>query len=504
MRFYRCLKSSIVGIVAWSLALSTLNSYGQEATKINWVKVAEIARRAVVRIDTDKGTDKGIGSGFLVRPDGTLLTNYHVIEEARQISVKLDSGEIYSTRVYVLMTDVARDMAILRIEGVDLPFLQLGNSKNVNVGEEVIAIGTPKGLDQTVSNGIVSAVRLSEGIPKLQDGTYIIQTTAPISGGSSGGPLINNRGEVVGINSRKLIGGENLNFAIAINYARGMLEALTLKSAANPPERVLEQSDLSSQRDKSGGVYLTGYGSPGDSFSFFYLEIMNFLASNGVDLANEPSTFKPIQGDSGSLLYWLRFVEQSGLGGLLYLKTVGTAKDIDLRLQCFDQTGRLLWEEISSSLEELKRGLELRIGRPGLPLKLGLLTGLSNRWKSVNNGTVYLMQFNPDSIRMEAELSGEARQHGEAVSGTLTRQGGKYRGTLIDASTCGLGKQSNPKSVKKRTCSFRFGIELSVITPNKIEGLLEAPPPEAELDCAKCRWSRSLNLNPLTLIPQAK
>lgn len=168
-------------------------------------------------------TQSGFGTGFLVQANGTLVTNYHVIKDAQQIKVTLESGEVYRA-AYLLRTDEEKDIAILRIEGADLPVLTLGNSdaNATKVGEDVMAIGTPEGLEQTVSTGIVSGRRL------MPPGYTLLQTTAPISHGSSGGPLLNRAGQSVGIMTSFLAEGQNLNFAVPINYVRGMLDVLAL------------------------------------------------------------------------------------------------------------------------------------------------------------------------------------------------------------------------------------------------------------------------------------
>src|SRR5262249_38199584 len=152
---------------------------------------------------------------------------HHVIADSKEITVKLSNGEEYR-RAYLLSDDEAKDIAILRIEAADVPVLKLGNSNQVKVGEEVLLIGAPRGLDQRVSNGIISGIRV------LDDGTKVIQTTAPASPGSSGGPLLDRLGSVIGILTFSVVAGQNLNFAIPVNYARGMLDTLALASAVRP------------------------------------------------------------------------------------------------------------------------------------------------------------------------------------------------------------------------------------------------------------------------------
>jgi S1-C subfamily serine protease len=190
-----------------------------------WVDIVDKVRRAIVTIETQKE----LGTGFLIAKNGTLVTNFHVIKDAQQISVTLQSGEVYKA-AYLIRTDEEKDFAILRIEAADLPFVDLGNSDGSRIAEEVMTIGTPEGLEQTVSTGIVSGRRL------MPEGYALLQTTAPVSHGSSGGPLLNREGKTIGIITSFLTEGQNLNFAIPINYVRGIVDSLALSST--PPRLI--------------------------------------------------------------------------------------------------------------------------------------------------------------------------------------------------------------------------------------------------------------------------
>ena len=157
------------------------------------------------------------GTGFLVNTSGVIVTNYHVIQEGNVAVVKLSDGTALPVDG-VLAADKVRDLAVIKVHGKTFRTLTLGNSDHVQVGEEVVAIGNPLGLELTVSNGILSGVRTVE-----KEGGNFLQITAPISHGSSGGPLFNMQGEVVGITSMYFAGGENLNFAIPVNDAKRLL-----------------------------------------------------------------------------------------------------------------------------------------------------------------------------------------------------------------------------------------------------------------------------------------
>lgn len=179
-------------------------------------RLAADASEAVVRIDVEAPGGSRQGSGFIVSPDGRVVTNYHVVRNAQSLEIKLASGDVYE-RAAVLAVDKRRDIAVLQIPGFDLASLPLGNSDSVRVGTDVVAIGSPLGLDNTVATGIVSGRR------QEPEGYGLLQISVPASRGSSGGPVLTRNGKVVGIAVSRMQGGENLNFAVPINYARGIL-----------------------------------------------------------------------------------------------------------------------------------------------------------------------------------------------------------------------------------------------------------------------------------------
>jgi len=168
---------------------------------------------------------KGVGSGFIMSREGYILTNNHVVEEADQIKVKLSNGKEYEGKV--VGRDPKTDLALVKIEGIsDLQPLKLGNSEDLKVGSWVVAVGSPFGLEQTVTAGIVSAKGRVIG-----SGPYdnFIQTDASINPGNSGGPLINTKGEVVGINTAIIAEGQGIGFAIPINMAKEIVPQLEEK-----------------------------------------------------------------------------------------------------------------------------------------------------------------------------------------------------------------------------------------------------------------------------------
>jgi len=173
--------------------------------------------------------EHALGSGVLVRADGHIMTNHHVIDGAEDIKVDLSSRQTYSAQV--LGSDAPSDLAVLKISAGGLPILQLGNSDQVRVGDVVLAVGNPLGVGETVTEGIISAKGRATG---LSNGNFedFLQTDAPINQGNSGGALVNTRGELIGINSQILStngGNIGIGFAIPSNMARNVLDQLISK-----------------------------------------------------------------------------------------------------------------------------------------------------------------------------------------------------------------------------------------------------------------------------------
>jgi serine protease Do len=172
-----------------------------------------------------KWKEQSLGSGVIVSPDGYIITNYHVIEKADEIKVTLyDKGD-YKGKV--IGSDPKTDIAIIKISAKDLPAIKLGDSDNLRVGEFVLAFGNPYGFSHTVTMGIVSAVgRANVGVADYEN---FIQTDAAINPGNSGGPLVNIRGELVGVNTAifsRTGGYQGIGFAVPSNMAKAVMEQL--------------------------------------------------------------------------------------------------------------------------------------------------------------------------------------------------------------------------------------------------------------------------------------
>ncbi|HHU85228.1 MAG: trypsin-like peptidase domain-containing protein [Pelotomaculaceae bacterium] len=175
--------------------------------------------------------EEGLGSGFIISPDGYILTNEHVIDGADEISVTV-IGFDQELQASIIGADYDLDLALLKIDaGNELPYLRLGNSDQIRVGNWVIAIGNPYGLDHTVTTGVVSA----KGRPiSVDDRQYenLLQTDASINPGNSGGPLINLNGEVVGINTAINAQAQGIGFAIPTSTVQSVMDDLK-NSASN-------------------------------------------------------------------------------------------------------------------------------------------------------------------------------------------------------------------------------------------------------------------------------
>jgi serine protease Do len=165
---------------------------------------------------------RGLGSGFIFSEDGYVITNNHVVERATDIKVILENGEVYHADV--IGTDPKTDLALLKIEPKrKLPAVRFGNSDTLEIGDWVLAIGNPFGLGHTVTAGIISAKGRSLGLGSYDD---FIQTDAAINPGNSGGPLFNFKGEIIGVNTAIIAGGQGIGFAIPINMAKSVVAQL--------------------------------------------------------------------------------------------------------------------------------------------------------------------------------------------------------------------------------------------------------------------------------------
>ena len=194
------------------LVLALLDSGRAGAETLTPAQIAESVTPSVVLIRVPNG----LGSGFVVSADGRIVTNIHVIRDAKEATIVAADGREFKD-VEVLAGDPTQDLAVLRIGAHGLKPLPLGDSATAKPGDHVVAIGHPLGLGNTVSDGLVSAVR------QVTPERSLLQISAPISPGSSGGPVFNDSGEVIGVSTLVVTGGQNLNFAVPINAVKPLL-----------------------------------------------------------------------------------------------------------------------------------------------------------------------------------------------------------------------------------------------------------------------------------------
>lgn len=180
-----------------------------------------------------KKLDKGLGTGFVIRDNGYIVTNNHVIANAGKIEVSFQNGKTYDAQV--VGSDAFSDLAVLKIDAKNLTTLEFGNSSKVRPGEFSIAIGSPMGFKHTVTFGIISAV--GRDVHDINGNINFLQTDAAINRGNSGGPLINMKGEVIGVNTAIITKGyaQNIGFAIPADIARNVIDDLIKDKVVHRP-----------------------------------------------------------------------------------------------------------------------------------------------------------------------------------------------------------------------------------------------------------------------------
>ncbi|MFL6389649.1 MAG: S1C family serine protease [Terriglobales bacterium] len=216
-----------------------------DAEEQNNIAVYKKALPAVVNITSTAVTydffygavpQQGMGSGFVIDTEGHILTNFHVVEGARQVEVTTSDKKKYKAQI--IGTDPIHDLAVIQIPNKSVPQAEIGDSKSLVVGQKVYAIGNPFGLSGTMTRGIISSIRSLRGQRGFID--EAIQTDAAINPGNSGGPLLNARGQVIGINTMILTGGveqsAGIGFAIPINTAKAVLDDLVHLGRVRRPE----------------------------------------------------------------------------------------------------------------------------------------------------------------------------------------------------------------------------------------------------------------------------
>ncbi len=242
-----------------------INSTVEPTADLSTGEIANMVNPATVLISISKSNSYGYGTGFFVRSNGYIVTNYHVVANANSLSVTLYTGEVLEPTLK--WYSVADDLAILKVEGNNFPVVAIGNSDAVATGDTAIAIGNPSGTNASWSTtkGIVSAINRSISVEKTNAivDMVMIQTDAPVNHGNSGGPLCNGQGEVIGIVTRKITDSEGLGLAIPINGAMELVNAYldmgTTEHIVSKNARIRPTLGIEAATVKAGDLITTDY-----------------------------------------------------------------------------------------------------------------------------------------------------------------------------------------------------------------------------------------------------
>jgi S1-C subfamily serine protease len=223
---------------------------------------------ALVTVYDSSGHVLATGTGFCVSPNGRFVTNVHVVEHAARATLTLADGRVVAVSG-LLDQDPAADVAILQAAGGGFPALELGDSRALVTGQEVVVVGSPEGLSTTLSTGIVAAIRdggvTDPGVPEQRESyaSWHIQITAPISPGSSGSPVLTRDGRVVGVAVGGYRTGQNLNFCVPIELARALLDRLGDHPQVQPLARRTTTREVARNLGLSAAIFAgcaLGYG----------------------------------------------------------------------------------------------------------------------------------------------------------------------------------------------------------------------------------------------------
>lgn len=253
--------ATLLAALAIAPAVPAAAQQSQAATPVKLTprQIAANAHAATLMVHAlgERGDTLGIGTGFLVSADGMFVTNYHVIEEADRLVVSLLDGGRFD-QVQLVAADPSSDLALMRFTATGLHPLPVGSDTRMEVGDKVYVMGNPLGMSGTFSDGMVSGKRPLEGVSMLQ-------ISAPISPGSSGGPVMNERGEVIGVATIMVMGGQNLNMAVPVRYLQPMLARRD--ATPRPFSRAVlvsnPQAGLALVGDHAGPPRLRGRGAEG-------------------------------------------------------------------------------------------------------------------------------------------------------------------------------------------------------------------------------------------------
>jgi Do/DeqQ family serine protease len=370
---------------------------------------------------------QGSGSGVLISPDGYIVTNNHVVDGSDDITVRLDNKRDYKAKV--VGKDPGTDLAVIKIEGKKFPYLAFANSDNVHLGQWVLAIGYPLGLETTVTSGIVSAKSRSLGINSRQSSAPVeafIQTDAAVNPGNSGGALVNTNGDIIGINSAIASPtGSYAGYSYAIpsnlvkKIARDLMEYGTAKRAYLG---IMYGSDKMSAEERKennvqvgDGVFVmeVSKGSAAEQAGIqkgdFITKINGTVVSTGIEMVEKIAAQRP--GDKITISYTRNGTERSGSG--ILKGDTGAYASVNEKVV----------EKLGASFEELNREKAAQIGITSGVMVTGLNSGILSEQTRIREGFI-ITNVNDKEINSVQELRDALQRAGNSaiISGVYPQQ----------------------------------------------------------------------------------
>ncbi|MHA4844827.1 trypsin-like peptidase domain-containing protein [Flavitalea antarctica] len=370
---------------------------------------------------------QGSGSGVLISPDGYIVTNNHVVDGSDDITVRLDNKRDY--KALVVGRDPSTDLAVIKIEGKDFPYLAFANSDNVRLGQWVLAIGYPLGLETTVTSGIVSAKSRSLGINSRQSSSPVeafIQTDAAVNPGNSGGALVNTNGDIIGINSAiasptgsyagysyaipsslvKKIAGDIIEFGSAKRAYLGIMYGNEKMSAEQRKQNNVQVGEGVFVMDVAKGSAAEQAGvQKGD----FITKINGAAVSTGTEMVEKIAARRP--GDKISISYTRNGTEKSGSGTL------------NGETGSYASVKEKVVEKLGASFEELDREKAAQIGINSGVMVKGLSSGILTEQTKIKEGFI-ITKVNNQKVYSVEELKELLQRAGNSaiISGVYPQQ----------------------------------------------------------------------------------
>ncbi len=346
-------------------------------------KVFKENNKAVVVVKTynEKGEPISQGSGFIVRADGAVVTNYHVISNA--VDIKVKAGDKVLDVEGLIHTDKENDLVILKIKGEKLPVVKLGDIEKANIGEKVYVISSPQGLENTISDGILSGIR--EITPERK----VLQITAPVSPGSSGGPVFNKDGEVIGITTFLIKEAQNLNFAMPVNYIKGKIESKKVTA--------LKESEIEDYKKTAEYWFYLGY----------YMEEAG-LHREAIEAFKQAIRIKPDDAEAFFALGFIYAFSDADLSNLenavdAYKKAIKFKPDyVNAYMYLSKAYSRLgMYKE---ALEAIKIAVRLKPDNPEIYFGLGSIYFPSGMYKEAREAFKQSIRIKPDYAEVHDSL----------------------------------------------------------------------------------------------------